>query len=554
MKKVLLLLLCTLTALSVLAEDRLYCNDFLIGAGDTLEVEMNLDNNISYTGLQADIILPNGLSIEQENGEYLFELTDRKGSDHTISSAMLSSGAIRILIASQSLQTISGNSGALVRFRIIADDSYTSTSVVRLINVRASNVEHQEFILPNTSCTVTVTPATVLATGISLNMSELNLTVGNTETLVATVTPSNVTNGSVTWTSSNTNVATVDQNGLVTAKSAGSAIITATTADGTNYSASCLLTVTKGDGIPGDVNGDGVVTAADVTALYEVLLNNNYTNAKNWDQNGDGNITAADVTAVYDVLLGNTQVLPPVDVYTVNGVTFSMVAVDGGTFTMGGTSEQGGDAESDELPIHHVAVSNFSIGQTEVTQELWQAVMGTNPSFSNGGNYGTNLQRPVERVSYYECLEFISKLNQMTGKNFRLPTEAEWEYAARGGKSNRGYKYSGSNTVDDVAWYWGNIPSQTWGSEGFGSQTVATKAPNELGIYDMNGNVWEWCQDWYGDYSADAQIKPTGPASGTARVCRGGGWRNEAVKCRVSSRNHWNDDEHSPYVGLRLVQ
>ena len=538
-----------------MAEDRFYINDFSIDPGGSRQVEIMLDNSTVFTAIQADIYLPQGLTIEQSDGDYLFDLTSRKGRDHTISSRQLSSGAIRILVASQNLKTFSGSSGALVTFNIIADASISGTKVIELKNVAASEVDQTEHQLPNTSCSVNVTSGSteVLATGISLDESELSLKVGSSRTLVATVTPGNVTNGFVIWSSSDPSVAAVNAGGLVTALATGTSTITATTADGTYHSASCLVTVTKGDGIPGDVNGDGSVTASDITTLYNILLNDNYNGAVNPDQNGDGVITSADVTAVYNLLLGITNILPPVDSYTVNGVTFNMVTVDGGTFTMGGTAEQGGDAADDELPTHSVTLNTFSIGQTEVAQELWQAVMGSNPSFTNGGNYGIDLQRPVERVSWYECQEFLSKLNQLTGKNFRLPTEAEWEYAARGGKSSRDYKYAGGGTIGDVAWYWGNLPSQSYSSAGYGSQTVATLEANELGLYDMSGNVWEWCQDWYGDYSSSLQTNPTGSSSGSLRVARGGSWFSIARYCRVSNRNYLDPTISYNYLGLRLV-
>ncbi len=236
--------------------------------------------------------------------------------------------------------------------------------------------------------------------------------------------------------------------------------------------------------------------------------------------------------------------------YTVCGVSFKMVAVQGGTFTMGATAEQGSDAGDSEKPAHQVTLSSYSIGQTEVTQELWQAVMGSNPSQFFGN---LNLQRPVEYVSWNDCQTFISKLNQLTGKNFRLPTEAEWEYAARGGNRSQGYKYAGSNNIDDVAWYWDNIPSQPCGTAGYGTQTVATKAPNELGLYDMSGNVWEWCQDWYGSYSSDAQTNPTGPTSGSLRVNRGGSWRSNARHCRVSRHTGDTPSNLNYFLGLRLA-
>ncbi|MBR3915349.1 MAG: formylglycine-generating enzyme family protein [Bacteroidales bacterium] len=217
-----------------------------------------------------------------------------------------------------------------------------------------------------------------------------------------------------------------------------------------------------------------------------------------------------------------------------------MIAVEGGTFQMGATSEQGSDANDNEKPVHPVTLSDYYIGETEVTQELWQAVMGSNPSYFSGYP-----QRPVEYVSWNDCQEFITKLNELTGKNFRLPTEAEWEYAARGGNKSQRYKYSGSNTIGNVAWYDDNSGSET--------HDVKTKQANELGIYDMSGNVWEWCQDWYGDYSSGSQTNPTGPSSGSVRVLRGGGWNYFATYCRVSYRLNCFPDLGFHYFGFRLI-
>ena len=225
--------------------------------------------------------------------------------------------------------------------------------------------------------------------------------------------------------------------------------------------------------------------------------------------------------------------------FTVKGVQFTMMPVEAGTFTMGATSEQV-NPDSDEKPAHQVTLTNnYYIGQTEVTQALWTAVMGSNPSYRKGDN------RPVETVSWDDCQKFITKLNSLTGQNFRLPTEAEWEYAARGGKKSQGYQYSGSNNLDEVAWYDGNSSSQT--------HDVATKRPNELGIYDMSGNVWEWCQEWYGSYSSNSQTNPTGPTSGSHRVDRGGGRISSARGCRSSNRDYSTPGSTFYDLGLRLV-
>ena len=228
-----------------------------------------------------------------------------------------------------------------------------------------------------------------------------------------------------------------------------------------------------------------------------------------------------------------------VDEIEINGVTFTMVFVKGGTFTMGATSEQGDDAESEEEPTHRVTLSDYYIGQTEVTQDLWQAVMGSNPSEWKGPDL------PVEYVSWNDCQTFISRLNQLTGRRFRLPTEAEWEYAARGGNKSSGYKYSGSNDIGSVAWYDGNSGSKT--------HPVGQKQANELGIYDMSGNVWEWCQDWYGSYSSSDQTNPQGPSSASYRVIRGGSWFNFARLCWVSFRFNCFPDISAYSLGLRLA-
>jgi len=225
--------------------------------------------------------------------------------------------------------------------------------------------------------------------------------------------------------------------------------------------------------------------------------------------------------------------------FSVGGVQFKMIAVEGGTFTMGATSEQGSDAMDEEKPAHSVTLSSYSIGETEVTQALWLAVMGNNPSYYSGSN------RPVEQVSWNDCQDFITRLNAITGENFRLPTEAEWEFAARGGNKSQGYKYAGSNTIDNVAWYWDNSSERT--------HDVATKQANELGLYDMSGNVWEWCYDWYGDYSSSAQMNPTGPASGDFRMGRGGSWHTGAVGCRTSLRDYDTPSSRYSRLGFRLA-
>ena len=226
-------------------------------------------------------------------------------------------------------------------------------------------------------------------------------------------------------------------------------------------------------------------------------------------------------------------------VFNVNGVSFELLYVKGGSFTMGCTAEQNGDCNNDEKPTHNVVLSDYYMGKYEVTQELWTAVMGKNPSNKKGDNL------PVENVSWNDVQDFIRALNQLTGQNFSLPTEAQWEYAARGGCKSKGYKYSGGNIIGNVAWYADNSGSTP--------HPVGTRDPNELGLYDMSGNVWEWCYDWYGGYSSETQHNPTGPTSGSIRVLRGGSWSYFAGLARVSYRLYGQPGSRFSGRGFRLV-
>jgi len=301
-------------------------------------------------------------------------------------------------------------------------------------------------------------------TGVILNQVNITLYVGEIETLIASVHPDNATNKTLNWSSSNSDVATVANNGKVTAvtvtgKEVGVAIITVTTEDG-NYMAKCTVQV----------------------ILFEP----------------------------------------------------EMMFVEGGTFLMGS------DYNILEQPIHQVTLSSFNIAKYQITQRVWKSIMGNNPSDTKGDNL------PVHKVSWNDVNEFITRLNNVTGKNYRLPTEAEWEYAAGGGKKDLGYTYSGSNNIDKVAWYGMN--------SNFEPHTVGSKEANELSIYDMSGNVWEWCNDWYGDYPNTPQIDPQGPMSGTRKIIRGGYYGGIDSYCRVKMRmGIESDNTLNRFCGFRLV-
>lgn len=478
-------------------------------------------------------------------------------------------------------------------------------------------------------CHIIVT--NVLPIAIILSHENAEIEIGNQLTLTAIVQPENVTDKTIIWRSSNNEVATVDNSGVVTARGIGDCeifascgeiqavchinvikkliyitldqhnvsimpnhIITLTptvtpvaadlvvtssdpavaavrlagdkiqvvgitegttticvnSADGYALSDSCLVEVYTERG---DVNCDGFVNISDVTVLIDALLGSDSAySVENSDCNNDGNVTISDVTALIDALLGGAT-LPGKDseIITVNGVSFKMMKVKGGTFLMGATDGQGDQAYDDEFPVHEVTLSSYSIGETEVTQALWQAIMEANPSGMTG-----DLNRPVETVSWNDCQTFIAKLNQMTGKSFRLPTEAEWEFAARGGNLSHDYMYAGSNDLDEVAWNISNIPSQQPNTEGYGTQPVAQKAPNELGLFDMSGNVYEWCSDWFDAYPAEAQINPTGPGDDEGchyRVNRGGSWNRYGRSSRVSLRNNATPESAYFNIGLRLA-
>ena len=258
--------------------------------------------------------------------------------------------------------------------------------------------------------------------------------------------------------------------------------------------------------------------------------------------NGDSNVSISDVTALIDQLLsgtgggGSTASGPARREFVINNYHFNMIKVDGGTFMMG----LEGDAQA--TPVHQVTLSDYHIGETEVTQALWTMVMGSNPS-NHQGDGGL----PVENMSWYDCQEFVAKLNAMYEERFSLPTEAQWEFAARGGNKSQGYVYSGSNSLGAVAWYSGNSDGST--------HLVATLAANELGLYDMSGNVFEWCMDNWGAYTSVAQVDPQGPLTGEGKVCRSSAYNraNNNNWFRCGGRTYDSPTMAAKDTGLRLA-
>ena len=313
-------------------------------------------------------------------------------------------------------------------------------------------------------------------TEITLDKTNVSLELGSTAQLTANVFPDNAYDKSVTWSSSNTAVATVDNNGKVTPVKAGSATITAQSLSNSNIKATCQIAV------------------------------------------------------------------PDDRTFTVGSVTFKMKHVEAGTFQMGSTEYV------NERPIHSVTITNdYYMGETEVTQALWKEVTGNSPTTDGSSwsyTYGIGDDYPAYNISYEDVQKFIKELNSMTGENFRMPTEAEWEFAARGGNKSKGYTYSGSNSTGYVAWYTMNSSK---------TNIVKTRNANELGIYDMSGNVREWCSDWFDTYSSSAQTNPIGPSTGSYYVSRGGYYHSNFEYCRCTYRDKDTSSNRHNGLGFRLA-
>ena len=274
-------------------------------------------------------------------------------------------------------------------------------------------------------------------------------------------------------------------------------------------------------------------------------------------------LSAGDYTLTFEKenYFTNTQTVTVINGIIVTKNIEMITQITGFVYVQGGTFEMGSnDGDNDEQPFHTVTLNDFYIKRYEVTQSEWGMIMGNNPSHFNGDNL------PVEQITWFDAVQFCNKLSELErltkfyaingtdvtmnwdADGYRLPTEAEWEYAARGGNQSHGYTYSGSNKLDDVAWYWDNSGSST--------HEVGTKQPNELGIYDMSGNVWEWCNDWYSSsyYSQSPNDNPHGPSSGSIRIRRGGYWANVPSNCRVADRAGDAPNSSHNYLGFRIAR
>ena len=301
-------------------------------------------------------------------------------------------------------------------------------------------------------------------------------------------------------------------------------------------------TPATGKALAGDIDKNGRIDIADVTMLIDYLLSSEETvEMAVCDLDGNGNVGIEDVTMLIDMLLNPAPPQTDSETITVNGVQFTMVRVEAGTFMMGARADETAYASRNEFPSHEVTLTyDYYIAQTEVTWELYLAVTEGDPASFEG-----DLTAPVTNVNLFDCAKFVDKLTELTGHVFRMPTEAEWEFAARGGNSSLGYLFAGSDDIDEVAWYVDNAAGNM--------QPVATKAPNELGLYDMSGNAMEWCQDWYVSYSSEPQINPIGPESGLTNVYRGGSAESPAMGCRITVRGSLDPHERWAAMGFRIV-
>ena len=465
--------------------------------------------------------------------------------------------------------------------------------------------EYSHKVTANTEVKVLFKASGVAVTGVTLNKNELTLEKGKSEKLTATVNPTNATNTKVTWSSDNEAVAAVDENGMVTAKKVGTAKITVTTADG-NKTADCTVTVTppkyqisfsvEGGNGTLKATADGVAETETSpitvehgkTVTFTATPSSGY-EVKTWTNNGEpiaaagtNNTYTHTVTKAADIRVSFTRTI-----YTVNEISFTMKKIAAVTGKSVGHPDIVGYTGANDNKPHSISLSAYLIGETEVTQELWQAVMGDNPSWFKGSSNppdGDEEQgkRPVENINWYHAIAFCNKLSIACGlelcytvsgvnfatlhfnnipkwddgtwnnavcdlnKNgFRLPTEAEWEWAAMGGTEHKWAGTNDKNELGTYAWYEANSNDKT--------HQVKLKSPNGYGLYDMTGNVGEWCWDWYGSLSDVLPPNYTGAASGNMRVTRGGSWSANENYALRAYRSPVKPDENYRIGGLRVV-
>ena len=379
--------------------------------------------------------------------------------------------------------------------------------------------------------------------------------VGQTIQLSVTIKPVSA-NYEIEWSSTDETIAVVED-GLITAIAPGECDVVA---ECRGVRAICHVIVLGGDIQSIALSADYLTMDVDEVITLDVELSPDnldqvplvWTSTNNAVATVSNGHIKAVAPGVCDIIVSykdkkascQVAVLKRVDV---NGVSFYMLPVRGGSFMMGAVLGQLG-SNVNEKPQHKVTISDYMIGVTEVTQELWQAVMGNTP-----GHFKGYPKHPVDNVSWSDCEIFINALNELTGLIFHLPTEAQWEYAARGGNRSEDYIFAGSNTLMPVGWYVSNSANMGEGHPDYGTHDVATKNPNELNLYDMCGNVNEWCYDWYITYTADPQTNPVGPTNGAHKVFRGGSWNDKAASCRITFRYPQTVSYKSDRMGLRLA-
>ena len=400
----------------------------------------------------------------------------------------------------------------------------------------------------------------VLVDSVTLSRASAFMEVSKRLMLTAKVYPSNVTNPAFSWSTTDASVATVrgsGKNASVTAVGLGQCDIIV---DCQGKQATCHVEVIKEPLSSLALNHEYVTLNEKETVTLMPILDPATIdlNTVSWSSSDEGVATVdggevkahSPGTSVITATCQGKQATCVIAVLyniNVNGVALTMVPIQSGTFLMGAPLTQAGSMVN-EKPQHEVTLSAYMIGQTEVTQELWKAVMGYVP-----GRFKGFPQHPVENISWEDCVVFIDQLNKITGLNFHLPTEAQWEFAARGGNQSKNYLYSGSDTIDVVAWTAINSASLGEDDPDYGTHDVATKRPNELNLFDMTGNVNEWCQDWWTSYTSEAQTDPTGDPTGIYKVYRGGGWKNYATHSTVSYRYPQTPSFKNDMMGLRLA-